>query len=66
MLKGRRSFIKKALGASAVVATSSTIAMANSSKKEESSNGVVVGKSRKKEILYKETQAWDDFYKSSY
>ncbi|WP_294966551.1 Tat pathway signal protein [Sulfurimonas sp.] len=65
MLENRRSFIKKALGASALVAASTTIAMASGSKQEASSGGVVVGKSHKKEILYKETQAWDDFYKSS-
>jgi len=68
MQENRRSFLKKALGASAVVAAGSTVAMANavSSKHEASSNGVVIGKSPKKEILYKETQAWEDFYKSSY
>ena len=66
MLKDRRSFIKKALGASALVITSTTIAMGSSKKQEASSSGVVVGTSRKKEVLYKETQAWDDFYKSSY
>ena len=68
MEENRRSFLKKALGAGAVVAASSTVAMASavSSNTEASSNGVVVGKSPKKEILYKETQAWEDFYKSSY
>ena len=69
MVDNRRSFLKKALGAGAVVAAGSTVAMASavsSSKQEASSNGVVVGKSPKKEILYKETQAWQDFYKSSY
>ena len=68
MLENRRSFIKKALGASAIAVAGSSVAMASavSSKTEVSSNGVVIGKSRKKEVLYKETQAWEDFYKSSY
>jgi len=68
MVKNRRGFIKKALGVGAIAVAGSTVSMANalSSKTETNSNGVVIGKSRKKEILYKETQAWDDFYKSSY
>jgi len=66
MLEKRRSFIKKALGVGALVVTGTKIAMANDNKKESISSGVVVGKSRKKEILYKETQEWDDFFKSCY
>jgi len=68
MKKGRRSFIKKALSTSALVAASgATVAMANnSSKNANSSNGVVVGRSSKKEILYKETKEWEAFYKASY
>lgn len=69
MQSKRREFLKKALSAGAVAAAGSTVAMASAvsnNKQETSSNGVVVGKSPKKEILYKETQAWEDFYKSSY
>ena len=64
MKENRRSFLKKALGAGAVVAASSTVAIASavSSKQEVSSNGVVIGKSKKKEILYKHTPAWEEFY----
>lgn len=68
MKEERRSFVKKTLGASAlVVAGSATAAMASSnSSKSASSNGVVIGKSPKKEILYKKTAQWEAFYKASY
>ena len=64
MAQSRRSFLKKAavVGTVAVVgAVASTTSTSNS----YSSNGVVVGKSSKKEILYKKTKAWDDFYRSA-
>ncbi|PLY06246.1 MAG: Tat pathway signal protein [Arcobacter sp.] len=61
----RREFVKKALATSALVVTTGAIA-SNSKITESSSSGVVVGKSTKKEILYKETQNWDAFYKASY
>ncbi|NQY21586.1 MAG: twin-arginine translocation signal domain-containing protein [Campylobacteraceae bacterium] len=67
MSNSRRNFVKKALGAGAVLAAASTVSMANSGNKNfSSSGGVVVGKSKKKEILYKETKEWEDFYKRSY
>ncbi|PPK60277.1 Tat pathway signal protein [Malaciobacter marinus] len=68
MKEERRSFVKKTLGASALVAAGSAIpVMANSTNSSvSSSNGVVVGKSPKKEILYKETAQWEAFYKASY
>ena len=67
MSNSRRNFVKKALGAGAVLAAASTVSMANSGNKNFSSSaGVVVGKSKKKEVLYKETQEWEDFYKRSY
>ena len=67
MSNKRRSFIKKALGAGAVIAASSaTAAVSSSSSKGYSSNGVVIGKSPKKEILYKENQNWDAYYKANY
>lgn len=64
----RRSFIKKALGTGAVVGLgSATMAMASGDTKSiNSSNGVVVGKSNKKEILYKQTAEWEAFYKANY
>lgn len=64
----RREFVKKAFTTSAlVVASSATSAIYNKKSNSQSgSNGVVVGKSTKKEILYKETKNWDAFYKASY
>lgn len=67
MKEKRRSFIKKTLGASALIATSGvSVALANDTKSINSSSGVVVGKSNKKEILYKQTAEWEAFYKASY
>ncbi|AXH14700.1 twin-arginine translocation signal domain-containing protein [Malaciobacter mytili] len=66
MKENRRSFIKKTLSASALVAAGSSVALASSNTKNSSSSGVVVGKSPKKEILYKETKEWEAFYKASY
>ncbi len=59
----RREFLKKALvGSSAILATA-TIAQANEkSSVVQGSNGVVVGYSPKKEILYKETAHWREYY----
>lgn len=64
----RRVFVKKALGATALVAATGAIANVTRNKNygQSDSNGVVVGKSNKKEILYKETENWDAFYKASY
>ncbi|MGB5919065.1 Tat pathway signal protein [Arcobacter sp.] len=68
MKDNRRSFIKKTLGASALVAAAGATAAIASTKANtgDSSHGVVVGKSNKKEILYKETAEWKAFYKASY
>ncbi len=67
MKENRRSFIKKTLSASALVAVGSSVALASSNtKNNSSSSGVVVGKSPKKEVLYKETKEWEAFYKASY
>ncbi len=64
----KTEFCKKTLGASALVAAGSAIPVMASSANSSvsSSNGVVVGKSPKKEILYKETAQWEAFYKASY
>lgn len=63
MQEQRRGFIKKALGASAAVAVGVCVANATSqSEVSGSKNGVVKGKSPKKEILYKETKAWQEYY----
>lgn len=68
MNTNRRSFLKKTLGAGALAAIgSTTVSMASTkSDKGASSNGVVVGKSPKKEVLYKQTAEWEAFYKASY
>jgi len=59
----RRSFLKKTLGASAVVAAVGVSAIANENgAKIVGSNGVVKGHSKKKEILYKKTANWDAYY----
>lgn len=62
MRKERRSFLKKAAVVGAVAAVGTVAATASST---YSSNGVVVGKSAKKEITYKKTKAWDDYYRSA-
>ena len=64
MQEKRRSFIKKTLGASAVLAVGGVKAVA--SEQPITSNGVVIGKSPKKEILYKKTQHWEAYYKRAY
>lgn len=67
MQESRRNFAKKTaivVGATAVGTT--VLASANSSTKAEvGSNGVVVGTSKKKEVLYKKSKAWEEFYKQA-
>lgn len=57
----RRSFLKKAVVAGSVAAVGAVAANAGTS----GSNGVVVGKSKKKEITYKKTRAWEAYYSSA-
>ena len=61
----RRSFLKKTLGAGAVVATVGVSAVASDNAKFVGSNGVVKGKSKKKEILYAKTANWDAYYRAA-
>ncbi len=67
MQKSRREFAKTAALITAGAAVTSTAVMAATSKdasvQDANDNGVVVGSSRKKEILYKKTAAWEEFYK---
>lgn len=67
MEESRRNFAKKTaivVGATAVGTTA--LAAVNSSTSDEvASNGVVVGNSNKKEILYKKSKAWDEYYKQA-
>jgi hypothetical protein len=65
MENGRRDFLKKFAAAGAVTAVGSVAAVASSKSDSYSSNGVVVGQSPKKEITYKKTKAWDDYYRSA-
>ena len=65
MNESRRGFVKKAAIVGAVTAVGVVTAQAAGAKGSNSSNGVVIGKSKKIEITYKKTQAWEDFYKSA-
>ncbi len=64
MQSKRRDFLKKALVGSGAVLATSTIIQANERlTASQGSNGVVVGHSPKKEILYKMTSHWREYYK---
>ncbi len=67
MQKQRRQFIKKSVifAAGASVAVGATTLGASEKSFKADSNGVVVGSSSKKEIIYKKTQAWEDYYKQA-
>ncbi len=59
----RRDFLKKALVGSGVVLATVGIAEANENNSvSQGSNGVVIGYSPKKEILYKKTAHWREYY----
>ncbi len=65
MREKRRIFLKKTLQTGAVVAGAAVVGV-NAKPSSKETNGVVFGKSNKKEILYKETKAWELYYKRSY
>ncbi|MDD3324836.1 MAG: twin-arginine translocation signal domain-containing protein [Sulfurospirillaceae bacterium] len=65
MNESRRGFVKKAAIAGVAVTAVGVVGAQAGAKGSKSSNGVVIGKSKKKEINYKKTQAWEDFYKSA-
>ncbi len=66
MQKSRREFAKKAaIIAAGTVAISSTVLATSTKETSNVGNGVTVGKSNKKEILYKKTMAWEEFYKKA-
>jgi hypothetical protein len=65
MVEERRGFLKKLATAGAVASAGTVAASATEQKQTQSSNGVVVGKSPKKEILYKKTEAWDEYYNAA-
>lgn len=66
----RRNFIKRAsiaasVLAGSVVAVAATTPNQDRGKGSDTSGGVVVGRSNKKEILYKKTAAWEEFYNAA-
>ncbi|WP_294966812.1 Tat pathway signal protein [Sulfurimonas sp.] len=66
MQESRRNFFKRSALVVGAAAVSATALDANKDDAiEADSNGVVVGNSTKKEILYKKSQAWDEFYKQA-
>jgi phosphodiesterase/alkaline phosphatase D-like protein len=66
MQNERRQFVKKsAMVVGASVAVGATTLAASGKGYETDSNGVVIGNSNKKEILYKKTKAWEDYYKQA-
>ena len=64
MVKERRGFLKK-LATAGAVASVGAVAAAAGEKQTQSSGGVVVGHSPKKEILYKKTEAWGEYYSAA-
>ncbi|PUE66553.1 twin-arginine translocation signal domain-containing protein [Arcobacter caeni] len=63
----RRDFIKRAgiaatVIAGSVVATAATTQSQSRGAGNDTGSGVVTGRSKKKEILYKKTAAWNEFY----
>jgi len=69
-LESRRSFIKRAGIAGAVLAGSVATVAATTEDNHRGhvdnvGNGVVTGTSNKKEILYNKTQAWNTFYQAA-
>ena len=68
MQKSRRNFAKKtAIVAAGAAVVGSTAVMAGTKVESEDSlsNGVVVGSSNKKEITYKKTNTWAEYYKNA-
>ena len=73
-LNERRNFIKRA-GIAATVIAGSVVATAATAESQprgagsdagsDAGSGVVVGTAKKKEILYKKTTSWSDFYNAA-
>ncbi len=64
MQQSRRDFVKKSALVTAGVATVATTSVMASSSKEDESN-LVKGSTRNKEILYKKTATWEEYYKQA-
>lgn len=67
MKDGRRDFIKKVAMVTAGTVAGATVLNATSEPVAQSAtnNGVVKGSSKKKEIIYTKTQAWEEYYKNA-
>lgn len=61
----RRAFLKKALSAGAVSLAAASVSL-NAATTSNNTSGVVVGRAKKKEILYKKSLHWEKFYKIAY
>ena len=69
MQGSRRDFLRKSLKVGAVggaVLATAAMAKPTSDELEPDGNGVVVGKSSKKEVLYKKSKEWEYYYKIAY
>ncbi|MFK5882016.1 MAG: twin-arginine translocation signal domain-containing protein [Sulfurospirillum sp.] len=62
MQDSRRGFLKKALVGGGVVVAGSALQASEKLSSQSGSNGVVIGHSPKKEILYKKTSHWREYY----
>lgn len=65
MQEDRRSFAKGLAMLAGVGAATVGLAGKSDSKMSKSSNGVVIGSSRKKEIIYSKSMAWEDYYRTA-
>ncbi|MGA1933665.1 Tat pathway signal protein [Arcobacter sp. YIC-464] len=69
MEQSRREFAKKTAivtaGVAVAAGTSVLAATGESSVQDDTNNGVVKGSSRKKEILYRKSAAWEEYYKNA-
>jgi len=66
--ESRRAFLGRAKYAGAAVVASTVVLAGTDShheRGEREGGGVVVGQSKKNEVLYRKTQQWEDFYKSA-
>lgn len=64
--KSRRDFLKNASKTSVAVAVGGiAITGCGSNPKNSLANGVAQGHSKKKEILYRDTQNWNSYYASA-
>ncbi|MDL0087785.1 twin-arginine translocation signal domain-containing protein [Campylobacter gastrosuis] len=66
MKQTRRDFLKKSLKVGALATLTTSAFASQKVASEPDSNGVVVGKSKKKEVLYAKSEFWDKYYKIAY